>query len=301
MTKPVPMLITWDIDPYSRRDVDRKRRVLRIALEVCQEFNAAATFFFVAQEAKWYADEIAEAKRAGHEIGCHGLTHGDEEEYNRMPLDMQRDYVGRATHLLEDQTGMPVTAFRGPRVKISPTTLGVLVEHGYLTDSSVCSQRLDLVSSNLLNPRWLIAPRIPYHPHCQSAFRRGKLNILEVPISALLIPFISSALYVLRLSIIKALFRLLYLEARRVTKPIVYLAHPAEFGSSSHTRLASMMSLKSLRTHGLLLRERLREPSPDRRLSLNRELIAYTASFPAVRFMTMRDYAHEFGAAATAM
>ena len=297
MTDRVPVLLTWDVD--RRRNLARKRRALQAALELCRELEISATFFFVAQEARWYPEEIAEMKRAGHEIGCHGLTHGSEEEYNRMPREMQRTYIEQATRLLEEKTGIPVTAFRGPRVKISPATLELLAEYGYLTDSSVCSQRLDLVSSNLINPGWLVAPRLPYHPHESSAFKRGNLDILEIPVSALIVPFISSALYALHLPLMKVLFRLLYAEARRKNKPIVYLAHPAELGPQSCGRFKrSDLSFEKLRTHGLGFRRRLR-PDTESRLSLNKALFSYIAAFPGIRFMTMREYALRSNRAAT--
>jgi len=297
----VPVLITWDIDPYSRRDLERKRQALQVAIGLCRELNIPATFLFVAQEARWYTEEIAELRCANHEIGCHGLTHGDEEEYNRMSPDMQRRYIEQATRLLEEETGMPITAFRGPRVKISSVALRLLAERGYLTDSSVCSQRLDLVSSNLINPGWLVAPRSPYHPHRDTAFRRGDLGILEVPVSALMLPFISTSLYILRLPLMQVLFRLLYAEARRENKPIVYLAHPAEFGPQSYARLRwSDLSFKTWRTHGLRVRGRLREPDPEVRLNLSRALFSYMATFPGIHFMTMRTYAQQYDRSATA-
>ncbi len=65
----VPVLITWDVDPYSRRDLTRKRESLQVALGLCREFGVATTFFFVAQQAKFYPDEIVEIRQAGHEIG----------------------------------------------------------------------------------------------------------------------------------------------------------------------------------------------------------------------------------------
>jgi peptidoglycan/xylan/chitin deacetylase (PgdA/CDA1 family) len=290
-TTQVPVLITWDIDPNIHFDLTQKRQALQTALELCRELEIPATFLFVAQEAASYPEEIAEMRRVGHEIGCHGLTHADEEEYDRMPAETQRIYIERATHLLEEQADTSITAFRGPRVKISSVTLKLLVEYGYLTDSSVCSQRLDLVSSNLINPGWLVAPRSPYHPHRDSAFKRGDLDILEVPVSALIAPFISSLLYVLKLPAMKMLFRLLYAEARRKEKPIVYLAHPEEFGPQSWAPLKlSGLSFKNLRTHGLVFRKHLNEPNPETRLRLNRALFSYIAAFPGVRFMTMREY-----------
>lgn len=293
----VPVLITWDIDPNTQLGLAQKKQALQTAVELCQELEFKATFFFVSQEAASYPEEIAEIRRAGHEIGCHGLDHGDEEEYDQMPEGLQRSYIERATRVLEDQTGVAITAFRGPRVKTSGVTLALLAAHGYLTDSSVCSQRLDFLSSNLINPGWLVAPRSPYRPHRDSAFKRGDLDILEIPVSALALPFISTSLYVLKLSVVKALFRLLYAEARRKGKPIVYLAHPEEFGPQSWPSFKwSDLSLSNLRTHGLMLRKHLNEASPEARLKLNRALFAYIQSFPGVRFTTMREYALQFSA-----
>jgi len=287
----VPVLITWDIDPNTRFDLAQKRQALQTAVELCRELEIAATFFFVAQEAASYPEEIAEIRRAGHEIGCHGLTHGKEEEYDRVPKEMQRSYIERATRLLEKQTGTSITAFRGPRVKVSHVTLKLLAEYGYLADSSVCSQRLDLLSSNLINSGWLVAPRSPYHPHRDSAFKRGDLDILEVPVSALMLPFISTSLYILKLPVMKVLFRLLYAEARRMGKPIVYLAHPEEFGPQSWPSFKlSDLSFKNLRTQGFMLRKHLNEANPESRLMLNRALFSYIAAFPGIRFMTMREY-----------
>jgi hypothetical protein len=90
----------------------------------------------------------------------------------------------------------------------------------------------------------------------------------------------------------KVLFRLLYAEARHKNKPIVYLAHPAEFGSLSHAHLKlSNLSFETLRTHGLRFRKRLFESNPDLRLNLSRALFSYMATFPGIRFTTMREYA----------
>lgn len=295
MTAEVPVLVTWDIDPNTYFDLSQRRQALQTALTLCQELKITATFLFVAQEAASYPEEIAEMIRAGHEVGCHGLTHGDEEEYDRMPEEMQRNYIERATRLLEEQSGSSITAFRGPRVKISSVALKLLDEYGYLTDASVCSQRLDFLSSNLVHTGWLLAPRSPYHPHRHSAFKRGDLGILEVPVSALMLPFISTSLYILKLQVMKILFWLLYAEARRKGKPIVYLGHPEEFGPQSWAPFKlSDLSFRNLRTHGLLLRKHLNEADPAVRLELNRALFSYVATFPGIRFMTMRAYARQF-------
>jgi hypothetical protein len=295
MTTQVPILITWDIDPNTHFDLAQKRRTLQTALDLCGDQQIPATFFFVAREVELYPEQVTEMRKAGHEIGCHGLTHGDEEEYDRMPQKLQRSYLEQATRLLEDQAGMPITAFRGPRVKISHITLELLANYGYLADSSVCSQRLDFLSSNAVNLGWLAAPRVPYHPHRDSAFKPGDLDILEVPVSALVLPFISTTLYIMKFLFMKVMFGLLYAEARRTGKPIVYLAHPEEFGPQSWPSFSwSDLSIERLRTHGLMIRKRLNESNPESRMSMNRTLLSHMARFPGVRFMTIRDYVQQY-------
>ena len=288
----VPLLLTWDIDPNPHFYPIQKRQALRTAFELCQELEIPATFFFTARESPIYSEELDKIKQAGHEISCHGLTHGDEEEYDHMPEDMQRSYIEQATDLLGNVAGCSITAFRGPRVKVSSVTLKLLAEHSYLTDSSVCSQRIDIVSSNFINVGWLMAPRLPYHPHRDNAFKQGNLDILEIPISALILPFISSTLYTLKLVTMKALFRALYAEAHLRGKPIVYLAHPEEFGPQIWEPFSwSDLSFTKLRTHGLMLRKHLNERNPEIRLKLNRELLSFITTFPDICFMTMQEYA----------
>lgn len=290
----VPVLITWDVDPDRWATWDRKQRALSLVLDLCEEFDIRSTFFITADFfSNNYPDALRRIRVLGHEIGCHGLTHGDEEEYNRMPEAMQRVHIEEATNKLEAATGMSVRAFRGPRAKISATTLRLLSERGYQVDSTVCSQRIDFVSSNLINGGWLVAPRRPYHPHPTNPFRRGDLPIWEVPISALIVPFLSGSLNVFGLWFMKALFALLYTESRYTGKPIVYLAHPVEFIRSGGRRI--YLTLKGfspahIRTHGFLARRALYRMDGATWFDATREMFAYISSFPGVMFMTSSGY-----------
>ena len=220
--KTVPVLVTFDVDPAP--DVSEG---VRKALELLQATGIQATFFFTALEAD--APTVKQVLSSGHEVGCHGLSHDEAEEFNTLPEADQRGILSRATTRLQQLAEKPVLSFRAPRVKISSATLRILEELGYLADSSVCSQRLDFVSSNLVNPGWLWAPRLPYHPSDRSPYRRGSLKILEVPVSAILIPFVSTTLRIFGVAFMKLLFTLLYWESRLTGKPIVYLVHPHEF------------------------------------------------------------------------
>lgn len=295
----VPVLITWDVDPDLWLPLDRRKSALNTAIDLCQQQSIPATFFCTARSAQGYLEEFGKMKDQGHEIGCHGLTHGDEEDYNRMPGEMQHAYITEATQCLQALVGTPIRAFRSPRVKTMPTTLKLLAENGYWADSSVCSQRLDLVSSNLINFGWIVAPRRPYHPNRNSAFQKGDISLWEIPISAAMAPFISSTLKVVGQAGMKVLFRLLYAESRHTGKPIVYLAHPVEFaplGRKGKTRRwhkelkREYFSLNYIRTHGLRLRNLMSQMDSVALLNHTEDLLAYMASFPNVAFMTVSEY-----------
>jgi peptidoglycan/xylan/chitin deacetylase (PgdA/CDA1 family) len=225
----IPILITWDVDPDRWTTTEKRQEALSTALDLCQEFNIRSTFFITANFSHEYPEQIQRMQTIHQEIGCHGLTHTDEEEYDRMSEDMQRVYIEEATQKLKAVSGSPLLSFRSPRVKTSAQTLRLLSEYGYQIDSSICSQRMDLLSSNLINPGWLVAPRRPYHPRSDNPFKRGNLPILEIPISAAVLPFISSSLNVFGLNFMRGLFKLLATESKRTGKPIVYLGHPSEF------------------------------------------------------------------------
>ncbi len=291
MKNSVTVLLTWDIDPFLDVCTDDKNEALSQTRELLSDYQIQSTFFLPAKMAEALGSEVRGLIRDGHEIGCHGLTHGDEENYNQMPQDMLQAYVAEATEIVQKMTGEAVSSFRGPRMKTSHITQGILAELGYTADCSVASQRIDFVSSNLINLGWIIAPRLPYRPSHRSAFRKGERHIWVVPLSAVIVPFISSVLYLLRVRFMKMLFRVLYAEAERTDKPIVYLAHPFEFAPSKLRHKPENMSfIQEVRTHGFLIRERFLEEDHYKRFKMNEELLAYMKSFPQVQFKTVREY-----------
>ncbi|MFP4393676.1 MAG: polysaccharide deacetylase family protein [Anaerolineales bacterium] len=299
----VPVLITWDADPDEWIPLDNRLQALRTAMDLCRRHEIRATFFVTATAAEAYRDEIARMQHQGHEVGCHGLTHGTEENYDQMPEAMQRAYIGQATEQLQAVTGVPIQAFRAPRVKVGAPTMKVLVEHGYRVDSSVCSQRIDFVSSNLINLGWVFAPRRPYRPRADNVFRAGDMPIWEAPVSATGAPFISTLLRIFSVGMLKILFRLLYIESHHTGKPIVYLAHPAEFvsggGGGGWKQWRDFIEPEYfkpsfIRAHGLRLRNLFYRASGQMMIEYTRELLAYMASFPDVVFMTVGDYTAQY-------
>jgi peptidoglycan/xylan/chitin deacetylase (PgdA/CDA1 family) len=286
----VPVLITWDVDPTPEVTLENKKRAFALTLGLLSDLQIRCTFFFHAQIAPSLEKEISSLVEARHEVGCHGLTHGDEEGYNRMAEDLQREYLSKATRILESVAQRSVRAFRGPRVKTSCITQKILEELGYCADCSVSSQRIDFISSNFVNLGWIVAPRLPYHPSDRSPFRRGKRNIWVVPVSALVLPFVSTALYTFRLKCMKYFFEILYSESLRNGKPIVYLAHPFEFAPWSMRLRRGRSFLGGARIHGLGVRRAFCERDGRRRYELCKGLFTYMGAHPAVQFMTVSDF-----------
>lgn len=291
MKKPVLVLVTWDIDPTPEVSIENKKEALKQTRWLLSDQQIKSTLFFHARIAEKLNREIEGLVLDNHEIGCHGLTHGDEENYDRMPEGMQRKYLHEATEILRKSTGRAISSFRGPRVKTSHKTQKILVELGYIADCSVASQRVDFVSSNHVNVDWIFAPRLPYRPSRRSAFRRGDQDIWVVPLSAAILPFISSTLYVLKTRLMKGLFRALYMESQRTGKPIVYLIHPFEFAPwTGKWKPENLSVIQRIRTHGFLVREKFYEKNHYERFRMNQELLRYMKSFPNVQFKTVRDF-----------
>ena len=195
MKNVVPVLITCDMDPltmderirYGLSLKDAQLSLLKASigmmLDMLSDMRINATFFITASLAEEIADELKEIKNRRHQIGCHGLTHDEYDNYAKLPYNEQIYRIERATMILEDFVGVgKVTAFRAPGVRISATTLKILENLGYTVDSSISSQRFDL-SSNM-NPMLIFAPRMPYHPEASDAYRRGSMKIWEISISA---------------------------------------------------------------------------------------------------------------------
>ena len=286
----IPVLITCDIDPTPEVAIEDKRIALRQTHMIFEEFDIAATFFVVANVAESYDGEIERLAACGHEIGCHGMTHDESEEYTTLFENEQHRCLTRATAILEKVTGQPIRSFRGPRVKTSHITQGILEDLGYLADTSVCSQRIDFISSNLINMKWIFAPRMPYHPDVKNAFKRGRRKLMVVPVSALGLPFISGSLYVFGLEFMKRFFKLLYCESRKTGKPIVYLMHPAEFAPETR-RVHYRTSVKDIKARGFYFRRKLKlNRSADERMHLTHAFLSYIREFPDVEFMRIDGY-----------
>jgi len=198
-------------------------------LELYEDYNIKSTFFFTGYFANKFPEVVKMVAPYGHEVASHGKSHLRENGFDIMPFEKQRKHLEESKKLLEDISGNEVISFRAPAMRINNDTTRALIETGYKIDSSIASQRFDFFMSFgwIQKLKWLFAPRLPYRTSNQSLFKKGQGPIVEVPVSALCLPFIGTSMRMLPL-LTTIQGYLLNLENKINGKPIVFYIHPNE-------------------------------------------------------------------------
>lgn len=199
-------------------------------LDLYERYGVRATFFFTGHIAQLYPQVVRMAQEKGHEVGSHGLTHEVSKAFDAIPRNEQLAHLKQSKQILEDITGTPVVSFRAPAARVPKEFPSVLQEAGFLVDSSVASQRMDMFFSfgSLNKLHWLGAPRHVYRTASDDVFRLGNDGILEVPISALGFPYIGTFMRIAPL-LNRLTRRMLYAETLMTGRQFVFLTHPNEF------------------------------------------------------------------------
>ena len=105
-------------------------------LKILEELGLKITFFIVGQDAAVKSNQkyIKMIADAGHEIANHSFKHETFLHlYTREELEVEID---TAHAIIKEVTGQEPKGFRGPGFTWSETLLEVLVERGYVYDSS---------------------------------------------------------------------------------------------------------------------------------------------------------------------
>jgi hypothetical protein len=218
-----------DLEVAADHDLAEQAAILERLRVDLRRLALPITIFATADAAVKFEGPLRALVRAGHEVACHGLTRARAEDYRVMTESTARVVIGSATRQLFEIVGREPRAFRGPFMLTSRATQRALLANGYISDFSVCAQRLDLVTARGGTCGWLTAPRFPYHPSARSPYRIGSMPLWVVPMRCLGAPFVSALLYLGGVAVVTRFFETLLSESRRTTAPIVYLFHSYEF------------------------------------------------------------------------
>jgi peptidoglycan/xylan/chitin deacetylase (PgdA/CDA1 family) len=199
--------------PESARFAVLRRCLPRFA-ELFARHDLRATFFVVGRDLEQDADGrrlLEDLARAGHELANHSYSH--PYDLVRLPPAAIGEEVDRAHQAVAACSGRAPIGFRAPGYATTAALMEMLCERGYRYDSSTFPavpyylikatvmgglRLLGRRSRSLLDsPSVLLAPRGPYRPRADAAYRRGDLPILELPMSvtpALRLPVYGTAL-----------------------------------------------------------------------------------------------------------
>jgi peptidoglycan-N-acetylglucosamine deacetylase len=103
-------------------------------LEMLARWEIKSTWFIPGHTIDTYPDLVRRVADAGHEIGHHNYCH---ENPISLSLDEERRVLDRGTETIRRITGKPPEGFRSPAWDLSPHSLSLLLERGFLYDSSL--------------------------------------------------------------------------------------------------------------------------------------------------------------------
>jgi peptidoglycan-N-acetylglucosamine deacetylase len=101
-------------------------------LELFADAGVRATYFTTGEVAERYPHAVTALLEAGHELGCHGVTH---TAFDRMDERTARWEIAHSSARLREFAA--VTSFRAPYLRFPETFVPLLEEHAFTLDSSL--------------------------------------------------------------------------------------------------------------------------------------------------------------------
>jgi len=153
----------------SRGEYGARIAIPRI-LTLLAKYHLLATFFVPGHTAESFPSSIEAILDAGHEIAHHGYAHLNP---STQSPDEERRSLERGLAILERFLGSLPLGYRSPSWDFSPITLSLLVEYGFLYDSSLFGGDFQ-----------------PYHPRLgdrvgvqEPLYRGQEVDLWEFPVS----------------------------------------------------------------------------------------------------------------------
>lgn len=112
-------------------------------LDLLARYGLPATFFVPGITVKRYPDIVREISSRGHELGHHGYFHTSPTE---MTADQERAALVQGLEAFEQAAGVRPVGYRSPSWDLSHHSIPLLLEHGFLYDSSLMANDFHLYS-----------------------------------------------------------------------------------------------------------------------------------------------------------
>jgi peptidoglycan-N-acetylglucosamine deacetylase len=105
-------------------------------LALFADLGVRATYFTTGEVAAGYPDAVRAVVDAGHEVGCHGVTH---TAFDTLDERAARWEIEQSVKLL--RTFAPVTSFRAPYLRFPEPYVRLLERAGFALDSSLAKYK----------------------------------------------------------------------------------------------------------------------------------------------------------------
>ncbi|HTS92095.1 MAG TPA: polysaccharide deacetylase [Stellaceae bacterium] len=103
-------------------------------LALLRKYNISSTWFIPGHTIETFTDACRRVFEAGHEIAHHGWTHVPPASLSREQEDWN---LARGNEAIRMLTGEAARGYRSPSWDLSPHTIGLLLNHGFLYESSL--------------------------------------------------------------------------------------------------------------------------------------------------------------------
>jgi len=128
------------------------------------------TFFVTGYYAERHRKQVKEILKQGHEIACHSYVDKPLLKFNFSDAEKQ---ISKSTKIITKIIGQRPQGFRAPQFSINDDILDIVMQHGYVYDSSVHPSVV---------PGHYIDYRSPLDPFVRRS-RDGSNSIIEIPIA----------------------------------------------------------------------------------------------------------------------
>ena len=139
-TAPLRVALTVDFEPDCPPYLSTTFRGIELGaprlLELFAGTGVRATYFTTGEVAERYPSAVSALLDAGHELGCHGVTH---TAFDRMDERTARWEIEHSSRTLRDFAS--VTSFRAPYLRFPEAYVPLLAEHGFTLDSSLAKYK----------------------------------------------------------------------------------------------------------------------------------------------------------------
>ena len=119
--------------PVSRGEFGADVATPRI-LELLKKYRIHSSWYIPGHTLETYPDRCRQVYDAGHEIGHHGWSHVPPALLNRQE---EEEGLVRANEQIKNLTGRYARGYRSPAWDLSPHSVELLLNHGFIYDSSM--------------------------------------------------------------------------------------------------------------------------------------------------------------------